>query len=154
MWGPTTTKLFIPTKMALDGYITPVWIMVSLSIQHNIQWFHLFLVLFLKSTFPFLYVQLKQHKELMEVNMFVDLLLLEVCQVLFHIASCVFLMSIWLQVHNGPCANRPIYVLESTLRKMGSYSKFRFWSFLRVNSYHFYFRSMVWYPKSSRSYPV
>jgi hypothetical protein len=39
--------------------------------------------LLLKSTFPFLYVQLKQHKELMEVNMFVDLLLLEVCQVVF-----------------------------------------------------------------------
>jgi hypothetical protein len=44
----------------------------------------------------------------MEVNMFVDLLLLEVCQVLFPIASCVFLMSIWLQVHNGPCGNMPI----------------------------------------------
>jgi hypothetical protein len=42
------------------------------------------------------------------VKMFVDLLLLEVSLVLFPIASCLFLMSIWLQVHNEPSSNMPI----------------------------------------------
>jgi hypothetical protein len=55
----------------------------------------------LKFAFPFsLYVQLKQHKEPREVNMFVDLLLLEVCSVPFSIALCLLLMLLWIQIHN------------------------------------------------------
>jgi uncharacterized membrane protein len=61
----------------------------------------LFQVLLLKFAFPFsLYVQLKQHKEPREVNMFVDLLLLEVCSVPFSIALCLLLMLLWIQIHN------------------------------------------------------
>lgn len=61
----------------------------------------LLLVLLLKFAFPFsLYVQLKQHKEPREVNMFVDLLLLEVCPVPFPIALYVLLMLVCLQIHN------------------------------------------------------
>jgi hypothetical protein len=47
-----------------------------------------------------LYVQLKQHKEPREVNMFVDLLLLEVCSVPFSIALFLLLMLLWIQIHN------------------------------------------------------
>jgi hypothetical protein len=96
------------SKLLNKRFTTLVWIKVSLCIQQNIQRLNLFLVLLLKSAFPFLYVQLKQHKEPREVKMFVDLLLLEVSLVLFPIASCLFLMSIWLQVHNEPNSNMPI----------------------------------------------
>ncbi|KAL5677080.1 hypothetical protein ACJX0J_013211, partial [Zea mays] len=66
------------SKLLSKRFTTPVWIKVLL----------------LKFAFPFsLYVQLKQHKEPREVNMFVDLLLLEVLESTFRNMSSFRLSS-------------------------------------------------------------
>ncbi|KAL5647985.1 hypothetical protein ACJX0J_042340, partial [Zea mays] len=66
------------SKLLSKRFTTPIWIKVLL----------------LKFAFPFsLYVQLKQHKEPREVNMFVDLLLLEVLESTFRNMSSFRLSS-------------------------------------------------------------